>query len=202
MRVERLRPLPSPEQMAALYPEPHDHRIYGRGHHERVERTITLTELWVAPAERRIVADLSCGNGSIARRLCTNPPNGLHLGDYAGEVARDGEAGYLGAIEQTVHDIPLVDVFVCSETVEHLDDPLQVLRAIRSRAEFLVLSTPIECWDDGNPEHLWAWDREGVEDLCARAGWRPLRDGALVSFANVDSREWGEPYNYGIWVMG
>ena len=45
-----------------------------------------------------------------------------------------------------------------------------------------------------NGEHLWAWDREGVEDLLKRTGWQP------VAFTSVDSREYGEPYLYGIWV--
>lgn len=194
MRVERLRPMPTPEQMAAMYPAPHDHRIYGRGHHERVEATIALALAHIAPGERINVADLSCGNGEIARRICEGSPLCLHLGDYAGEVARPGEHGYLGAVEQTILDLPHVDTYVCSETIEHLDDPGKVLALARSVADHLVLSTPIECWDDANGEHLWAWDREGVEDLLKRTGWQP------VAFDSVDSRTYGEPYHYGLWI--
>jgi hypothetical protein len=58
----------------------------------------------------------------------------------------------------------------------------------------LVLSTPLDCWDDDNTEHLWAWDRPGVEMLLADCGW------SLDYFIDVDSRAWGETYRYGIWV--
>ena len=42
MVIKRLRPLPSPERLAELYATPHDHRLYGRGHGERVDATIEL----------------------------------------------------------------------------------------------------------------------------------------------------------------
>jgi hypothetical protein len=188
--------MPSAEQLAAMYPFPHDHRIYGRGHHERVEATIMLAEVTIPADDRRMVADLSCGNGVIARRICTSRPGGLHLGDFAGAEINSGEFGYLGAVEETITLLPLVDVFISSETIEHLDDPGAVLALARTKAERLLLSTPLECWGDTNGEHLWAWDREGVEDLCARAGWTET-----LTFTNVDSTAWGEPYNYGIWVL-
>lgn len=194
MRVQRLRPLPGPAEMAAMYPEPHDHRIYGRGHSERVDATIALAREVLQDAGRRTVADLSCGNGHIARQLCTEQPQGLHLGDYAGAVGAPGEHLYLGAVEHTLPMLPTVDVFVCSETIEHLDDPGLVLRLARAKAGTLVLSTPLDCWDDANGEHLWAWDREFVEHLMDLHGWVP------AAFASVDSREYGEPYLYGIWV--
>lgn len=197
MRRERLRPLPPPEVLAEMYPEPHDHRRWGQGHHDRVEATIALAQRHLDPAERRLVADLSCGNGEIARRICTDQPHGLHLGDYAGAEMRVGETGYLGAIEQTVTMLPLVDVFVCSETIEHLDDPGAVLAMVRTRSERLVLSTPLDCWDDTNAEHLWAWDREGVEDLAMRAGWRVLDYDDEPAFVRLPT----EAYTYGIWIF-
>lgn len=188
MRVERLRPLPTPEQLAAMYATPHDHRLYGRGHDERVEATIALALHHIDQDDRLIVGDLSCGNGEIARRICTGAPAGLQLGDFAAGYE------YQGPIEQTIEDLPLVDVFVLSETIEHLDDPLDVLLAIRRKTKYLLLSTPLECWNDSNGEHVWAWDREGVEQLAASAGF------ADDAFTSVDSREYGEPYLYGIWV--
>lgn len=184
--ITRLRPLPSPDELAAMYPEPHDHHIYGRGHAERVQATIDLALLHI-PAEimRMTVADLSCGNGTIARAITTDR---VILGDYA--------PGYdiCGPIEETLVEIPVVDVFVLSETLEHLDDPVTVLAGIRRKAGALVLSTPLECWEDSNPEHLFAWDREGVETMLAETGWTP------IAFDSVDSREYFEPYLYGLWV--
>lgn len=195
MRVERLRPLPSPEALAAMYPVPHDHRLYGRGHGERVEATIALGLEHIDEFDRETVADMACGNAEIARRICVGAFHAdLHLGDLAGTGLWPVGTSYHGPIEETIHLLPTVGTFVLSETIEHLDDPGAVLALARSKSARLLLSTPIECWDDDNPEHLWAWGREGVEDLLKRAGWRP------VAFTNVDSREYGEPYLYGIWV--
>lgn len=193
MRV-RLRKAHSAALLAEMYAKPHDHRIYGRGHHERVESTIALALSTIEPRERRVVADLSCGNGEIARRL---EPEVMYLGDIAvlpAELDGPQTVKCHGPVEDTVHDLPMVDVFVCSETIEHLDDPGKVLALARSKADWLVLSTPLECWDDSNAEHYWSWDREGVEDLLKRCGWAPR------TFDSVDSREWGEPYLFGIWV--
>lgn len=193
MTVKRLRQLPTPDELAAMYATPHDHRLWGQGHHDRVEATIELARESIAEVDRQRVADLSCGNGVIASALCSSQRgwDDLHLGDLA---ALDGSwlvRNYHGPIEETIHLIPEVDVFVCSETIEHLDDPGHVLELVRSKAQHLVLSTPVDCWDDTNGEHCWAWDCEGVEDLAASAGWSP------VAFERLPT----EAYTYGIWVM-
>ncbi len=181
---KRLRDLPD---MAATYPAPHDHRLYGRGHGERVAKTVEMANRLLEWAEVRSVADLSCGNGAIVAGLQPQPATVI-LGDYA--------PGHpvTGPIEHTIHDMPPVGLFVCSETLEHLDDPDAVLRNIRAKANFLVLSTPIDCWEDSNAEHLWAWSGEDVLAMIDSAGF------GCYQFATVDSREYGEPYCYGIWT--
>jgi len=185
MPVKRLRLLPSPAELAAMYAAPHDHRLYGRGHDERVEATIALAKASIDVWDRGYVADLSCGNGEIARRIAGRS---TILGDLAPGY------GITGPIEETAARVGWVNVWVLSETLEHLDDPVKVLREIRPRAGHLVLSTPLECWDDTNGEHLWAWDCVGVDDLLGEAGWLP------TAFDQVDSRAWGEPYLFGLWV--
>ena len=185
MPVKRLRPLPSPGELTAMYATPHDHRLYGRGHDERVEATIALALANIADTDRGMVADLSCGNGEIARRIAGRS---TILGDFALGY------GITGPIEETAARVGWVNVWVLSETLEHVDDPVAVLREIRPRAGHLVLSTPLECWDDTNGEHCWSWDREGVEELLGEAGWM------VTAFDSVDSRTWGEPYLYGLWV--
>lgn len=182
MRFTRLREAYTPEQLAAIYAEPHDHTRWP-DHRLRVQMTIALAGAIDAGA----VADLSCGDGVVAATIATGR---LVLGDFA--------PGYpiCGSIETTIHEIDPVDTFVCSETIEHLDDPGKVLAAARTKARHLVLTTPIEAWRDDNPEHYWAWDREGVEDLAMRAGWRP------EVFASLDCRSMVEGgYLTGLWVM-
>lgn len=181
---KRLRDLPD---MTTTYPTPHDHRLYGRGHGERVAKTIEMTNALLKWAEVRSVADLSCGNGAIVAGLQPQPATVI-LGDYA--------PGYpiTGPIERTIHEIQDVGLFVCSETLEHLDDPEAVLRDIRAKCAFLVVSTPLECWDDSNAEHVWAWGGWDVTDMLDDAGF------GIYQFATVDSTVYGEPYCYGIWT--
>jgi len=110
------------------------------------------------------------------------------LGDYAPGYE------YTGKLETNLQVIPDVDAYILSETLEHVDDPAYVLSLIREKSDYLVLSTPLECWGDTNSEHYWAWDRQGVEGLMVEAGW------TVKAFDSVDSRTYGEPYLYGIWV--
>jgi hypothetical protein len=65
-----------------------------------------------------------------------------------------------------------VDVFVLSETLEHVERPAELLAAIRKKARHLLLSTPLAEFDDRNPEHYWGWDKAGIRELLDVAGWR------------------------------
>ena len=179
MRVQKLRGLPD---MAATYPAPHDHRIYGHGHHVRIEVTKALARWHGRDCAK--AADLSCGNGEVLANL---PMEGTY-GDFA--------PGWpiQGPIDETLKTIDHVDIFLCNETLEHLEHPAITLCAIREKASKLILSTPVDAWDDSNGEHLWAWDREFVEVLLHDSGWH------VDGYASFDSRPLGEPYNYGMWA--
>jgi hypothetical protein len=153
-----------------------------------VDTTIVLAR-WMYQLLGRSVAvkraaDLSCGNGAI---LSAIPAETRYFGDFA-----PGHE-YCGPIEQTIDELPEVDLFVCSETIEHLDDPDAVLATIRSKAWSLVLSTPVDAWHDSNPEHYWAWSRTDVEEMLTAVGWR------TSLYSEVDFRPLGMPYCFGIW---
>ncbi len=181
--IKRLRPKHSQEFLDKLYPEPHDHGLYGRGHGLRVEITQTIAKDMAREVQATVVADLSCGNAAIAKYL--DLPT--ILGDYA--------EGYehTGPLENTIKEIPHVSLFICSETLEHLDDPVTALQHMREKAEGLILTTPINAWEDTNKEHYWAWDRGGVEELLTKAGWESN------VFVMLDSTVFNETYTYGIW---
>ncbi len=177
MRRERLRPAMSAGELAEMYAVPHDHHRWG-DHEIRVNATI-LAGLKLCGPGVLSAADLSCGNGSI---LSAMPAALRYFGDLA--------PGYhiTGPIEQTVGQLPDVDLVVCCETIEHLDDPDVVLKAIRDKTSLLLLSTPVDAWDDGNEEHYWAWDREAVEDMLDDAGF------SVIEYAEV-----APSYRFGIW---
>ena len=159
-----------------------------------------MVELGVALAYKAVdeyltrfetVADLSCGNAEVVRRMSAELsilPEYAQLGDFAPGYQ------YHGPIERMINEILNVDLFVMGETLEHLDDPLAVLRQVREKTTYLLLSTTIDCWEDSNDDHYWAWSREGVEELFEIAGF------TVVAHDAVDSRTYGEPYTYGIWV--
>lgn len=182
MTRQRLRPAYSDAELQQIYRTPHDHRRW-RDHHLRVDVTAQVAR-WMADSGVRAAADLSCGNGTILNQV---PADRKYFGDLA--------PGYdfQGPIDKTLEELPEVDLFVCSETLEHVDDPDLVLARIRGRARQLVLSTPVDAWDDSNPEHYWAWSRQDVEDMLIAAGWR------LHVYATADFRPMGLPYCFGIW---
>src|SRR5688500_15783697 len=190
MRIERLRQAHSSEKLAEIYARPHDHTKF-EDHLLRVDATIALAKWLMRDMKKFSVADLSCGNAAIAKAVVDESAfaeGRLILGDFA--------PGYLrhGPLEETINDIPDVDLFICSETLEHLNAPEHALRKIRTKAKRLVLSTPInEMLETDNREHYWAWDVAGVAELLRRTGW------TSIVRSEVSYGEWHFPYDFQIW---
>lgn len=186
MRV-RLRETPNEMEMMLLYPRPHDHTRWA-DHIVRVDETIRMAaELlpWGGT-----VIDLSCGDAAIARSLAASHGAHIILGDYAPGYE------YRGPIEETIRCIApdAADLWVLSETLEHLADPEAVLGAIRPRAVHLILSTPIgESAEEGNVEHVWSWLAEDVEAMLGATGWTPSPRRMLDHPA-------GGVYSFGLWA--
>lgn len=177
----RLREAHTPQRLAEIYARPHDHSQWP-DHQIRVAVTVQLAHALAGPVTT--AADLSCGDAAILRALRVKRKI---LGDYASGYE------YEGPLERTIEEIPHVDLYVCCETLEHVDDPAAVLAAIRPKTDALVLSTPVGAWQDRNEEHYHAWDREGVEELLGEAEFR------VVFFAELDLRPGGGEYSFGIW---
>lgn len=185
--IIRLRPAYTPDELSGVYGSGvYDHTRWP-DHIQRVEFTVEFVRGIAAEFGCRSIADLSCGDGAVVFR------SGLeewHMGD----MVPGPHCGYHGPIEETIHRIPDVDLFVLSETLEHVDDPVSLLRDIRSKARTLVLSTPYGETDDGNPEHYWGWDLDGIEELLESAGWWPDRS---VLFTPDTEQVY---YTYQIWA--
>jgi len=182
MRV-RLRDNPTEEELATMYVTPHDHRRFGAGHWLRVETSIVLSTWLATDYQLRSGADLSCGNGAILNR--TRGLSTRLFGDFA-----EGYE-YHGPIESTLTRLPEVDLFICSETIEHLVDPDAVLKQIATKAEFLLLSTPINEFKPGNAEHIWGWSQGAIKTMLDHAGWEMLTRNDLIL---------EQTYSYQIWA--
>lgn len=179
MRV-RLRPAYDHAALRQVYPTAYDHTRWP-DHIQRVQATIELAQR-ICPSPTS-VADLSCGDAAITNAL--NAPTTI-LGDLT-----PGHELH-GPIEDTIHQIGHVDLFICSETVEHLDNPDAVLVHIRKHATRLVLTTPIGETNTDNPEHYWGWDQEAVRDMLTAAGWKPVFQQDLVTTPRYyDFQLWG-----------
>lgn len=177
----RLRPAYSPERLAEIYAVPHDHTKWS-DHKVRVAVTVQLAHALSGRVES--AADLSCGDGAVLGSLRAQRK---HLGDLAPGYE------YNGPLEQTLQRLPNVDLYVCCETLEHVDDPDLVLKAIRETTRDLVLSTPVDAWGDRNPEHYWAWSRADVEGMLTAAGFE------VAVYNELDLRPGGGEYAFGIW---
>ena len=180
MRV-RLKDKHSDEALQQIYAKPHQHSTW-HDHRLRVAATIALAK-W-AGADAQSAADLSAGDAKIIEAL--DIPN-KYIGDFASGYE------YIGAIEETIEQIPNVDLFICSETIEHLDDPDRVLAQIRGKAGTLILSTPIDEQGTGNAEHYWGWGVEDVRAMLIGAGWTP----SITQIINFNGNY---HYDYQLWM--
>lgn len=179
--VVRLRPPHTPEQLEQVYATPHSHTKW-LDHKVRVAVTAQFAHQLAGHVNS--AADLSCGDATIINALDVDT---RYLGDFA--------PGYdlTGPIDDTIDQIPVVDLFVCCETLEHVDDPAATLALIRDKTKTLVLSTPVDAFGDINPEHYWAWSRQGVEDLLSVARFQ------VLAYTAVDCRPGGGEYMFGVW---
>ena len=178
--IQRLRPKWSDHELARIYATPHDHTAW-EDHVIRVNRTLEIAKTINGV---KSAADLSAGDAVIINGLNLDK---TYIGDYAPKYE------YTGAIEQTIEQIPNVDLFICSETLEHIDNPIALLRQIRKKTKYLLLTTPHAKFDDTNEEHYWAWDRYGVADLFIETRFQP------VSYELLELAE-HYYYDYQIWV--
>lgn len=182
----RTRPKYTDEELAKIYAKPHDHKQW-KDHEQRIDSTKALFG-WFYD-DIRSVADLSCGNGTL-----------LDWWDMEGHVTYWGDYApgyrYEGPLEKTIHEIPKVDLYICSETIEHLNEPLEALRLIRAKTKYLILTTPIHSDNqtDGNPEHYWQWDVDDMHNLLRSANFEPVIVQELKFFEDKYI------YNYQMWL--
>lgn len=168
----QIRPFYSEQERAKIYNRTYDH-TWWPDHIERIHRTCSVLYDFAVEVGAQSVADLSCGDAAIIAGCGKSWNDGIHLGDLVTPKVQSWAAQYYqGPIEQTIEQIPPVDLFLCSETLEHVEDPDALLRSIRDKAQHLLLTTPHGENHARNPEHYWSWEREDISDMLWDAGWK------------------------------
>lgn len=177
----RLRKRYGEQELGNIYRAPHIHKNF-RDHLIRVQVTIAVAQ-WLGDLDS--VADLSAGDATIINAINSKKK---YIGDFA--------PGYeiVGPIEKTINEIPEVDLFILSETIEHLDDPDFVLGLINQKAQHILLTTPDGEIGNRNPEHYWGWDTECIKSMLLASGFEPM---VLTS---VRLKDYGYLYDYQIWL--
>lgn len=175
----RLRPKYTDAQLQALYSKQEEQDQWA-DHKVRVHVMLGVAQIFGTVES---VADLACGDGWVVDRISASRR-------YKGDLAEGYE--FTGSIEQTVSEIPLVDLFILSG-LERIDDPISLLKKVRAKTQRLVLSTPNgESDPDMNPEHYWGWSNNVVLTLLKEAGFEP------VCYAGLELTDY--PYDFQIWA--
>lgn len=174
--VRKLRRFWSAEKLRELYGHQYDPHHWPE-HSLRIQRTTEIAQRLIDEHGLKTCADLSAGDRSI--------PSGLR--NLTSLNTADGN------IEEDVVSLADVDLFICTETIEHLEAPWTVLEEIASRAKWLVLSTPIDEHPAvGNYEHYWSFTVQDIHDMLTQSLFRDLHCEILTR------AEW--TYTYQIWT--
>lgn len=208
----QLRAFRSAEEERALYgrtyPTGYRHDVWP----DHVERVAASVEMIRQYSHQIVsVADLSCGDAAIVRGLVgMKRLRTAYLGDLNG-VDRVPEDGWDRVRTHRLSPGPLpdtltpdsfhggmVDLFVLSETLEHMEDPDGLLSRIRGAARYLFLSTPLlESPDSGNLEHYWSWGQDDLHQMLLDAGWSPVEYQRLTP---LSTRHLEHAYTYQLWM--
>lgn len=121
--------------------------------------------------------DLGCGDGGLLSLLKNYA--GLVATGYdfapanvAGWEERGVDAEALNFVKEWPV-VPYADVYVMTEVLEHLTDPHQMVRRVKSRGAQLVASSPrYETFASHDECHAWGWDMEGYAAMVTQEGLR------------------------------
>lgn len=169
---------------------------------------VGLTAQLLAWTQPVTVIDPAAGDGSVvAAAHSLRPIEGAFLSDISrpnfyrlGAELRPSLPPNLRVACQTIEE-SLADPFgfdavVLTEILEHVEDPVEILRMARGRATTLIASSPLfasdESEEDPNPEHLWMFDADGYHQMLEEAGW------GHVVFVPVNLVEF--QYDFQLWV--
>lgn len=139
------------------------------------------------------VLDFGCGGGYILERINCKEKYGVDINPVARQEAKKRGVTVFSSLEK----IPVktkFDVIMSHHTLEHVDNPAEILQQLRKRLKpkgKLVLVVPIDDWrrqKKYNPgdinQHLYTWSPQLLGNLLVKAGFT-IEDLKVLSFAWV-----------------
>lgn len=125
------------------------------------------------PGQHHTVVDLGAGDGGLLSTLpegITGWGYDLQPSNIEGAKERDVNVTLTNVLTDPVQ---WADLAVCTEMLEHLEDPHRFVRGISSR--WLVASSPVnETIESHYGYHTWCWDRDGYRGLLEQGGFTIL----------------------------
>lgn len=202
-RLREVRPEGEAAYYARTYPNGYKHDRWP-DHVERIKASADLIERYTGGIKS--AADLSCGDGALLNMISRHLDI-AYFGDLNGTPAsavtwcKAQSLRHLtpGQLPESLADLPgPVDLFILSETIEHMDDPDALLRALAGVSRYLFLSTPVdEDANVGNAEHYWGWGQADVHRMLQDNGWTPLEVQLLTP---VSTRHLDGAYTFQLWM--
>jgi SAM-dependent methyltransferase len=183
----------------------HKHTRSGLVHRWLLDRFHRTARDLLAPVQATTVLDVGCGEGFAVRYLFGDAPPqviGIDLRPHALALAHQLNPQHqfaAGSIFQLPFADNHVDLILCMEVLEHLDDPAQgMVELCRVSRTWLLLSVPHEPFFRGanflrgknmaawgnDPEHVNHWSSRGflrfIRPYCQVVKWRQSFPWTLV----------------------
>ncbi len=189
------------EELKSLYQGYHvgnwwDHRY-------RAELSSTMIGRFCIDNRVMAIADLSAGDGSILSGALNyiEKMHGLSVGSISpvvGDFSVENcftlrskfEEVVCGKIEDTILEMDDVELFILSETIEHVEDPDTLLALISSKSNAIFLSTPLDEVSGTNPEHYWSWGKDDIAVMLGDAGFTHFTMYSELDFAVSKFQMW------------
>jgi SAM-dependent methyltransferase len=137
----------------------------------------------VRPTDKLI--DFGCGGGYMLSALQAAEKIGVEVNEVAADAARKSGLTIVPALEEVEDD--WADVIISHHALEHVDDPLAVIRLMRAKVKpggKIVIVTPDESFKmryrENDPNfHLFTWSPSNLGNLLKRAGFVGIRSDAV-----------------------
>lgn len=141
-------------------------------HIPRMEKTVEIVNHMFDEGLINSATDLGAGDGGMLALI--NRPDVTWGYDFQpANIVKAAERGvnvmYANFVDD---DVRIGDLAICTEVIEHLEDPHGFLARLAPQVRWLVCSSPQnETIDWHAAEHAWAWDKEGYVTMLTNAGF-------------------------------